>query len=456
METTNKNKELRRQFQPTPHQAVTYKGIAETLAPCPPDVEKFIHEALTKRKPSLIPFATISQSVAEMAKYLKRHCSQSHATAYLYIWSVHQYCRWCGADPDQLISECFSEDGLPNQKALLLEARRLDDYVGALQSEGYSPGHIANCVKAVKTFFRINGLRLELPYKLHKYVVSRDRAPTPEEISRLIDLADVRGKVIVSTLALGAFRVGTLCKLCYRHVRHDLERGIVPVHIQVDAAITKGKYHGYDTFIGREAVEYLKAYLEARRNGGLPNKIPPENLNDESPLIRDEHSKVVKPLTPSQFYNILHRLMAQAGLLGSKVGRRYAMRPHSIRKFFRTQMAALGVQTDYIEYMMGHTISTYHDIQMKGIEFLRGMYAASGLCIKPKTKPSRMEMLKEMVRALGLNPEEILTKEALAMPHRTVIKAGRDEDQIDTLLKALKQALKQELIETPVPAPRTV
>ena len=119
-------------------------------------------------------------------------------------------------------------------------------------------------------------------------------------------------------------------------------------------------------------------------------------------------------------------------------------------------MAALGVQTDYIEYMMGHTISTYHDIQMKGIEFLRGVYAASGMCIKPKTKPSRMEMLKEMVRALGLNPEEILTKEALAMPHRTVIKAGRDENQIDTLLKALKQTLKQELIETPVPAPRTV
>jgi len=148
--------------------------------------------------------------------------------------------------------------------------------------------------------------------------------------------------------------------------------------------------------------------------------------------------------------------MAQAGLLGSKVGRRYSMRPHSIRKFFRTQMAALGVQTDYIEYMMGHIISTYHDIQMEGIEFLRGVYAASGLCIKPKTKPSRIEMLKEMVRALGLNPEEILTKEALTMPHRTVIMAGRDESQIETLLKALKHKLKQELAETPMPTPKTV
>jgi hypothetical protein len=180
------------------------------------------------------------------------------------------------------------------------------------------------------------------------------------------------------------------------------------------------------------------------------------SAQDESPLIRDEHSNVVKPLTSSQVYNILHRLIAQAGLLGSKVGRRYAMRPHSIRKFFRTQMAALGVQTNYIEYVMGHTISTYHDIQMKGIEFLREVYAASDLCIKPKTKPTRIEMLKEMIRALGLNPEEILTKEALSMPHRTVITAGRDGGQIETLLKALKQKLKQELTETPIPAPKTV
>lgn len=103
----------------------------------------------------------------------------------------------------------------------------------------------------------------------------------------------------------------------------------------------------------------------------------------------------------------------------------------------------------YIEYIMGHTISTYHDIQMKGIEFLRGIYAASGLSIKPKTKPSRIEMLKEMVRALGLNPDEILTKKALTMPHRTVIKANveanHEQFQLNTLLGALKQMLKQEL-----------
>jgi integrase len=107
----------------------------------------------------------------------------------------------------------------------------------------------------------------------------------------------------------------------------------------------------------------------------LPNKIPPENIADESPLIRDEHAKVVKPLTPYQIYNVEHRLMCQAGLLASKVGRRYQVRPHSLRKFFRTQLSALGMPTDYVEYMMGHAISTDHNVEMNGIEFLRAEYA---------------------------------------------------------------------------------
>ena len=74
---------------------------------------------------------------------------------------------------------------------------------------------------------------------------------------------------------------------------------------------------------------------------------------------------------------------------------------------------------------------------------------------RAKTKPSRIENLKEMVMALGLNLEEILTNEALSMPHRTVVRADRPESQMETLLKALKHKLKKELTETPIPAPKT-
>ena len=112
-------------------------------------------------------------------------------------------------------------------------------------------------------------------------------------------------------------------------------------------------------------------------------------------------------------------------------------------------MAALGVDRDYIEYMMGHTISTYHDIKMKGMDFLKGIYTASGLSIKPKTRVSKIDALKEIIRAWGLNPEEILTRDALTQPHRTVIDNSQVEQyHIDQLTMALKQQMIKEIHET--------
>jgi hypothetical protein len=98
--------------------------------------------------------------------------------------------------------------------------------------------------------------------------------------------------------------------------------------------------------------------------------------------------------------------------------------------------------------MMGHTISTYHDIQMKGIEYLRGIYSASALSIRPKTKVNKIDALKEIIRAWGLNPDEILTKDALTRPNATVISRDQlEERQLHQLSLALKQELLREIRE---------
>ena len=166
------------------------------------------------------------------------------------------------------------------------------------------------------------------------------------------------------------------------------------MHVHVEAEITKGKYHDYDTFLGQEAVNYLRLYLQMRRKG--TDKIPPENIQDESPLIRNMCLRRSTPVTNGAIYLIIRNLYRKAGLISSEaIGRRHDICVHSIRKFFRTQLAALNVQTDYIEYMMGHTISTYHDIEMKGIEYLRGIYAASGLSIQAKTRVSKITLSKK-------------------------------------------------------------
>ena len=84
---------------------------------------------------------------------------------------------------------------------------------------------------------------------------------------------------------------------------------------------------------------------------------------------------------------------------------------------------------------------------MKGVEFLRNIYAASGLSIRPKTQVSKIEILKEIIRGWGENPEEFLTKKALAKPHR--VYAGprdREENHVRALSTALKDMMRKELL----------
>jgi hypothetical protein len=110
-------------------------------------------------------------------------------------------------------------------------------------------------------------------------------------------------------------------------------------------------------------------------------------------------------------------------------------------------MMALGAQPDYIDCMMGHTVDVCHDIQSKGVGFLRNVYASAGLSIRPKTRHTKIDMLKEVMRAWGLEPEKILTSEALAEPHRIYATSeDREKEEIRLLGLALRDSLKKELL----------
>jgi len=175
--------------------------------------------------------------------------------------------------------------------------------------------------------------------------------------------------------------------------------------------------------------------LDERRRG--TNKILPETITDESPLFRT-YGREVKPLSYVQARKQLRKLFEKAGLdmpivRGSGRKRNFhELRPHSFRKFFKTQLTALGVPPDYIEYMMGHKIDAYQDVGMKGIEFLRTVYASANLRIFPKPKASLADVLKEIIRARGEDPSKYLKEEFIA--GRTVI---TEEEEVEIYAKAV-------------------
>jgi hypothetical protein len=118
----------------------------------------------------------------------------------------------------------------------------------------------------------------------------------------------------------------------------------------------------------------------------------------------------------------------------------YDLRTHSLRKYFKTQLLALGVQPDYVDYMMGHTVDTYHDIQTLVIDKLRNIYSSSGLAIRQKTQINKIDTVKELIRALGMNPEQLLTRDALA---EGAITQKNQEDIENHQLTILSQQLKE-------------
>jgi hypothetical protein len=183
-----------------------------------------------------------------------------------------------------------------------------------------------------------------------------------------------------------------------------------------------------------------------RRRGSRTGKIPPEKIDDDSPLIRDEAE--FRLILAKSIYDIVYDLYVKSGLItrGDKQKvKRHSLRTHSLRKYFRTQLTSMGVPSDYTEYMMGHVISTYNTIKTKGVEFLRGIYAASGLGIRPQTRISKTDMLKEILRSFGYDPEKVLIQEAFTQPHRTVISNGEEDEALQVLRGLLREAVKKEV-----------
>ena len=400
----------------------------------------YILDSFKQKMPRLIPFTFENQSLINMATNMKRYTTGSPQTLYQYTFGIHRFCEWINRTPDDLVFGCKKSEDEIIPKQVKQIKKEIEEFIGDLQAEGLAPGTIKNHVKGVKALFDKNGVPIALP-RLSKRVVYKDRAPSPDEIQTIIDLGDIREKVIVSILALTGLRVGTLVQLEYRHVMKDYEKGITPIHIHVESEITKGKYGDYDTFIGEEAIQYLRTYLKTRERG--TSKMPLEQLTYNSPLIRDSHSKKPKPITPGRIHTIINSLYKKAGLISQSPQKRYKLRAHSLRKYFRTQLAALGtINTDYIEYMMGHQTSTYHDIESLGKETLRNHYATSGLSIKPKTQFDEYEKMATLARALNLDPNKVINKEAMLKPHRTILDPHQlKQEKIAILSKAVKETL---------------
>jgi site-specific recombinase XerD len=383
----------------------------------------------------------------KLARHFLRHCSASNRSCLQYSVYARKYALWLGHNPDQIIEDVKPIGAIPDLLRVQNHCGFLEDYLAELQDDGLKPTAVNNAIKCAKTFYRVNGVKnISLAEPVSKKTIYKDKAPTPEDLAKMLDKAPTRDSLIVAMTATGGFREGTIVKLKYRHVKDDLEANIIPLHIHVEAAITKGKYHDYDTFVNAEAVQLLKLYIQERKKG--TEFTPEEEMTDDSPLFRNSRlAHRIAGISEKDVRKIVHTLAVEADVAKPIPDSwMYDVRFHSLRKFFRTYMGAAKVDTEIIRYMMGKTVDTYETVQSLGIEALRKMYNSAGLAIRPKTKTNKIDQLKEIIRAWGENPEEILTKDALLRGNITENYEQSENHQLSLLAEQLKQLVKKEVL----------
>jgi len=392
---------------------------------------KHIVESLSARMSRLISFALKQQSVFRVARHLKRSHSGSQSSLFVITYDLYRFFEWINSTPDNYLNTLLQQSGKPNYAALKTFKHKLEDFIDTLQARKQAPKGIRRQFSSIKTWMDVNDIprfHVDLPQKI---VVYHDRSPSPEEIQKLLQVANPREKVAITLIALGGFRPETLSLLRVSHVSQDFESGTIPLHVHVEEAVTKGRYGDFDTFLAKEAFDFLSLYFQLRRQG--TKYIKPEMiLKPESPLLR-AHTSLIRPITADQLKNSIRDCFIRSGLV-KKGPKRRELRVYSLRKYFNTNLAAAGVHRDYIDYMMGHVTPTYNSVKSKGIDFLRHIYQASSLSIQQKSKSSKMDVLKELVRSFGYDPDRVLVQSAM-QPHKTVI--GPE----DTLQKILREAI---------------
>jgi hypothetical protein len=228
---------------------------------------------------------------------------------------------------------------------------------------------LRNFVKSIKLFCDV--CDIPIPWKKitrglpRARQASNDRAPTLDEIQKLVEYPDRRIKPIVYVMASSGIRLGAWDYLKWKHVipsTDDKTREILCAKLIVYA----GDIEEYYTFITPESYSSLNEWMDFRASYG-------EKITGESWLMRDIWqttnvkygakwglATIPKKLKSSAIKRMIERALWEQGIRtevkGKEEQRRYDFKAaHGFRKFYKSHAEQV-MRPINVEITMGHNI----------------------------------------------------------------------------------------------------
>jgi integrase len=216
----------------------------------------------------------------------------------------------------------------------------LDGFVDYLMRHGLAPRTVNLYLTAVRQFLVHEDVAFdkskfrERVVTPQDYAISTDRAPTKSELRKLFIHASLKAKVIIAMLVSSGMRIGELANLRVG----DIDFNSQPAKITVRASETKQK-RPHITFISSEATSLLKEFLG-------------DKVNQEDQYVFERGRGRPKDALYAMLWRLFKKINMREKM--SPESRRYAIHPHSFRKYFFSQCLAAGVERGVVEGWMGH------------------------------------------------------------------------------------------------------
>lgn len=343
-----------------------------------------------------------------------------------------------------------------------------------IEKEGLSPSTIPNYFKAAKLFCQSSHLSNRVEWKLVSKALPRafnsaeDRAPTLEEIQKLLRYPDKRIKPIVLILVSSGIRIGAFETLKWKH--------IIPIASTNDEVakilVYPGDREQYYSFLTPEAYSAVQDWMNYRSQCG-------EIITRDSYVMRDIWEKgddegAVNPNVLSQ--PAITRLLNRAWQAEKvrprlqKGEKRHEFKTaHGFRKYFKTQAEQARIPSIKIEMLMGHSLGVsdsyakFTEDQMledylKIIDFLtidqNLVLVSNGLQKQAEYMEKKMEEMEERheleikkIREENSSQLEWISKEAL-INARGVIQLDKEMKEHEKTIQELKNFISS-FIEVP-------
>jgi integrase len=223
-------------------------------------------------------------------------------------------------------------------------------------------GTVKNYFQVIKLFCEMSDI--SLPWKRISRGLPKsrkfadDRAPTIEEITKMLEYPDRRIKAIVYTMASSGIRVGAWDYLKCKHIIPVQKNGQI---IAAKLIVYAGENDEYFTFISAEAYSELEKWKEYRIQSGESveaNSWVMRNIwNTKKGYTRGLVGAPIK-LKSEGVKRLVEDALWTQGLrkkLDSNKKRHEFQTDHGLRKWFKTRCEQAGMKPINIEILMNHS-----------------------------------------------------------------------------------------------------